>query len=106
MMCENAGKDFDPILLKAFINMIGVYPVGTLVKLNTGEIGLVKENPQGSKGTYALVILLTPQEKGGHSAGKTIEVSTRQTAGDKDIRCIVATYNPALFGIQPAEYIL
>lgn len=38
-MNGSAGKDFDPILLKAFINMIGIYPVGTLVELNTGEIG-------------------------------------------------------------------
>ena len=106
MMLENSGKDFDPILLKAFINMLGVYPVGTLVKLNTGEIGLVKENSQERGRTLPLVVLLTPQDNGGYLAGKTIDLSECERSGDKEIRRIVQTYSPALFGIQPAEFIL
>ena len=62
MMSESAGKDFDPILLKAFINMLGVYPVGTLVELNTGEIGLVSENPEQSDGVHPLVTILIPAD--------------------------------------------
>jgi HD-GYP domain-containing protein (c-di-GMP phosphodiesterase class II) len=27
-MLKGSGKDFDPILLKVFINILGVYPVG------------------------------------------------------------------------------
>src|SRR4030066_2264865 len=30
-MLEHAGKDFDPVLVKVFINMVGVIPLGTLV---------------------------------------------------------------------------
>jgi HD-GYP domain-containing protein (c-di-GMP phosphodiesterase class II) len=106
MMVKKSGKDFDPILLKAFINMLGAYPVGTLVKLNTGEIGLIKENLQGRSGVHPLVVLLTPQDNGGYSAGKTIDFSEREGSGDKEMQRIVETYNPALFGIQPAEFIL
>jgi hypothetical protein len=106
MMVKKAGKDFDPILLKAFVNMLGAYPVGTLVKLNTGEIGLIKENFQKRNGVHPLVVLLTPQDNGGYSAGKTIDFSEREGSGDKEMRCIVETYNPALFGIQPSEFIL
>jgi len=106
MMVENSGKDFDPILLKAFINMLGVYPVGTLVKLNTGEIGLVKENSHERGSVHSLVILLTPQDNGGYSAGETIDLSESEGAGDKEIRRIVETFSPAIFGIQPAEFIL
>ena len=40
-MLEGAGKDFDPILIKIFINMLGVYPVGTLLRLDTGKLALV-----------------------------------------------------------------
>jgi len=35
LMLERAGKDFDPALVKVFINMIGIFPLGTLVLLNT-----------------------------------------------------------------------
>lgn len=41
LMLEGAGKEFDPILIKVFVNILGVYPVGTLLKLDTGELALV-----------------------------------------------------------------
>ena len=106
MMSESAGKDFDPILLKAFINMLGVYPVGTLVKLNTGEIGLVKENPEQADGAHPLIVVLIPQDNGRYSLGETIDLSQRETPDETYVRHIVETYNPGLFGVQPAEYIL
>jgi len=34
-------KAFDPVLLKALIESISLYPVGTFIQLNTGEIGQV-----------------------------------------------------------------
>jgi putative nucleotidyltransferase with HDIG domain len=36
-----AGKHFDPTTLKSFIQMLGIYPIGSLVRLNSGEIALV-----------------------------------------------------------------
>jgi HD-GYP domain-containing protein (c-di-GMP phosphodiesterase class II) len=46
-MVNRAGKAFDPILLKVFINAIGIYPVGTVVALSSNQIGIVtKSNPQ------------------------------------------------------------
>src|SRR4030042_61143 len=40
LMLEHAGKDFDPALVKVFINMIGIFPLGTLVLLNTNALGM------------------------------------------------------------------
>lgn len=36
-------KEFDPIMLKALIESISLYPVGTYIQLNTGEVGLVTQ---------------------------------------------------------------
>ncbi|MDH4227869.1 MAG: HD-GYP domain-containing protein [Deltaproteobacteria bacterium] len=36
-----SGKHFDPATILAFENMIGMYPVGTLVRLSTNEVGIV-----------------------------------------------------------------
>jgi putative nucleotidyltransferase with HDIG domain len=36
-----SGKHFDPETVKAFENMIGLYPVGTMVRLSTNEVGIV-----------------------------------------------------------------
>ena len=35
------SQSFDPTLLKIFINWLGVYPLGSLVELNTGEVAQV-----------------------------------------------------------------
>ena len=35
------GKQFDESLVKHFIDMIGVFPVGSIVELSTGEVGIV-----------------------------------------------------------------
>ncbi|RKX69952.1 hypothetical protein DRP53_06595 [candidate division WOR-3 bacterium] len=32
---------FDPLLLKLFIRTVGIYPIGTIVRLTSGEIGMV-----------------------------------------------------------------
>ncbi|MGB9438952.1 MAG: HD-GYP domain-containing protein [Desulfobacterales bacterium] len=106
MMSESAGKDFDPILLKAFINMLGVYPVGTLVELNTGEIGLVSENPEQSDGMHPLVTILLPADGQGYTRGETVDLAERETSDGRYKRNILKTYNPALFGVQPSEFII
>jgi hypothetical protein len=38
-------KDFDPLLLRVFVNALGVYPVGSLVELTTGETAIVDGPP-------------------------------------------------------------
>ena len=40
-MLENPKRGYDGILVKAFINLIGVYPVGTMVILDTYELAIV-----------------------------------------------------------------
>jgi HD-GYP domain-containing protein (c-di-GMP phosphodiesterase class II) len=46
-MANRVEKAFDPLLLKIFINTMGIYPVGTVVALSSHEIGIVsKNNPE------------------------------------------------------------
>ncbi len=41
MIYSQSGKKFDPLLTKAFVKIMGLYPVGSVVKLNSGEFGVV-----------------------------------------------------------------
>jgi HD-GYP domain-containing protein (c-di-GMP phosphodiesterase class II) len=41
LLVDRSGKDFDPTLVKLFVNVIGFYPIGTLVSLENGEMGIV-----------------------------------------------------------------
>jgi len=38
---RNDGKQFDQHLVRRFVQLIGIYPTGTLVRLNTGEAAVV-----------------------------------------------------------------
>ena len=47
VLMEMRNRQFDSELVVHFIEWLGIFPVGTLVQLHTGEIGLVVEkNPQ------------------------------------------------------------
>jgi putative nucleotidyltransferase with HDIG domain len=46
MLHEQSGTAFEPTLLRRFISLMGIFPVGTLVRLVGGEVGVVtEENP-------------------------------------------------------------
>ncbi len=43
---KGRGSQFQPALVEQFIQCVGVYPVGSAVQLNTGEVGIViAQNP-------------------------------------------------------------
>lgn len=46
-MIENSGRMFDPDLLRVFVGLVGLYPVGSMVRLESGELALVTEPPAG-----------------------------------------------------------
>ncbi|PHV12751.1 HD-GYP domain-containing protein [Chitinimonas sp. BJB300] len=45
---EWSTHHFDPTLVKAFMRCVGIYPVGTLVLLESGRMGLVTEHNEDS----------------------------------------------------------
>lgn len=46
---ESSGKHYDGELVEAFIRMVGVYPPGSVVQLNSGEIAVVLSTRPDSK---------------------------------------------------------
>ena len=41
LLLEGSGTEFDPLVVKAFVNLMGLYPVGCMVMLDSGEIATV-----------------------------------------------------------------
>ena len=54
-MAEWSNGHFEPVIFQAFVKSIGIYPIGSLVLLSCGRLGVVTE--QGGKS------LLTPHVK-------------------------------------------
>src|SRR5437870_3499038 len=47
ILAEKDSPAFNQLLLKRFINLIGLFPIGTIVRLNTSEVGVVTaEHPE------------------------------------------------------------
>ena len=44
IVLTQSGTAFHPLVVKHFVNLVGLYPVGTFVKLRTGEVALVQYN--------------------------------------------------------------
>ena len=42
-LMDRSGTEFDPLVVKAFVNLMGLYPVGCVVRLDTGEVATVVE---------------------------------------------------------------
>ena len=105
-MLSNSGKHFDPVLLKVFVNMLGVYPIGTMLRLDTDEMGLAMYSSQKKDQTRPKVQLLKPSENKQYTKGKIIDLAERDPRTGDYKRNIIKTQHPSTLGIQPANYIL
>jgi len=102
---KGSGQDFDPILTKVFINMLGVYPVGTLLKLDSGDLALVVSASKKKGEKRPLVCLMEQDQDGNYQKGNTCDLAERDSSTGSYVREIVETYHPATFGIQPVQHI-
>jgi HD-GYP domain-containing protein (c-di-GMP phosphodiesterase class II) len=103
-MLDHAGKDFDPVIIKVFINMLGVYPVGTLLRLDTDELALVVSSPSRNISKRPLVCVLKKESEGSYKKREIINLDERDTETGNYVREIIETYHPATFGIQPLQH--
>jgi hypothetical protein len=92
--------------LKNFIFMIGIYPIGSVVELDSGEIGLVMDYPDESEKTLPLIVLLVDDGKGNLTGGEMLNLAVQGMDGSLPIRTIVKSIPSSVLGIQPAKFFL
>ena len=49
---------FNPVLMEQFVQCVGLYPVGSLVELNTGEVGVVLQQNRVQRSRPRVVVML------------------------------------------------
>ncbi|MDA8233625.1 MAG: HD-GYP domain-containing protein [Clostridia bacterium] len=42
-LIDSSGTQFDPKIVRAFLKYVAIYPVGSIIYLNTGEVGVVMD---------------------------------------------------------------
>ncbi len=102
-MWREGAKSFDMILLKSFIQMMGVFPIGSVVELNDGKFATVLDYPDGPMAP-PLVMLLEESEEGSLFGSKIIKlISIRNDSSPLGIKGAVM---PSQIGVSVAEMFL
>lgn len=105
LLLKESGKRLDPHLLKIFIQMIGVYPVGCLVMLSSNELGLVYENNSSPDFIDRPKVLIITDSSGMKVKGSIVDLMEKDKEGNF-IRGITKTLDPNKYGINLSEYLL
>jgi HD-GYP domain-containing protein (c-di-GMP phosphodiesterase class II) len=102
---DNASRGFDPAVVKAFISMTGIYPVGSVVLLDTYELAVVvAAHPTLVHQPMVRVIfngLGVPIEP-----APLADLSEIDPATGKPRRSILKTVDADRYGIHACEYIV
>lgn len=99
-MLYQMNVKFDEFLLKIFIDIVGIYPVGSLVLLTTDEIALVLANNDVNKARPYIKII------GDKNGIKETPVWTDLMAEDNLHRNIVRRIEPERYGLDIKDFIL
>jgi len=104
-MWENPKRGYDLILVKALINLIGIYPVGTCVILDTLEVAIVyAPNPDATLLNRPLVRIAIDVNGGAVPAPGTLVNLADQDGPGHFVRSIVKVTNPTRYGLTVGNY--
>jgi len=105
-MLERSGKDFDPALVKVFINMIGIFPLGTLVLLDTNELGIVIQIQEESELIDRPKVNLIYYSEGEYRKGNVVDLREMDETSGQFKRSIVKTLDPNEYNLNVAEFLI
>ncbi|MBI3812495.1 MAG: HD-GYP domain-containing protein [Nitrospirae bacterium] len=74
-MFNKSGRAFDPVLMKIFINSIGIFPIGTLVLLNTQEMGVVVQTSSNLERMDRPKVKIIADPSGNEIDGDVVDLS-------------------------------
>jgi len=105
IMLKDKGGQFDPNLLKIFIGLVGIYPIGSLVLLDSREMGIVlKSNPDPQWMDRPTIMVVSRDGKG--DPKKTL-IDLAETDRDGHFKwSIVKTLDPDRYYIDITKYFI
>jgi hypothetical protein len=86
--------------------MIGIYPVGSFLIMDTKEVGLAVETPENAEAARPIVCLLVRTKKDRLRKGQYVNLSDRDPQTGAFYRNILRCCHPQEFGIQPANFLV
>lgn len=104
-MRDNPKRGFDPLLVKAFISMTGIYPVGSVVILDSFEMGVViAPNPRAELLHQPIVRVLYDSMGMPLDPPVTVDLGETDPATGRPLRAVIKTTDPELYGINVGDH--
>jgi HD-GYP domain-containing protein (c-di-GMP phosphodiesterase class II) len=97
LLQAGAGRAFDPRVVRTFVRMVGIFPIGSLVQLATGEVAMVVRNHDQllARPTVRLVL------DAGANAAEPEEVDLAEVDSDGEFRhTVVRSVDPNEIGVD------
>ena len=105
-MRDNPRRGLDQVLVKAFINLLGIYPVGTVVVLDTFELAIVSAaNPNPESLSRPIIKIISDAQGNRISPPLQVDLAVPE-AGGQYARTIIKTADPERYGIIPGDYLI
>jgi HD-GYP domain-containing protein (c-di-GMP phosphodiesterase class II) len=103
-MWENPRRGYDAVLVKALINLMGIYPVGTCVILDTYDVAIVHAaNGDVTQIHRPVVRILIRADGSRENPGPLVNLAETDEAGNYR-RTIIKVTDPAKWGIEPGDH--
>ena len=98
-------RDFQEELVELFIQCLGVYPTGSLVQLNTGQVGVVIQQSR-VRHLRPKVMLVLDENKVAYRRAPVLDLMD-DTETDDGVPVLIAhALEPGAYGIRPEDYYL
>ena len=99
---RNDGSQFDQHLVRRFSQLMGIYPPGNLVKLDSGELGVVLKvyAPDPYRPKVRVIIAADSQK-----LVRPYDVNLWEAADRPGPKTVVSPMDPATVGIDPLTYL-
>jgi HD-GYP domain-containing protein (c-di-GMP phosphodiesterase class II) len=105
-MQKQAGVLYQKELVEQFIQAIGVFPVGAIVELNTGEVGVVV-GQDANKRLKPKVVLILEADKKPRNQLVIVDLAAQDRSGTETLSWWITRELPKnVYGIDPAKYFL
>jgi len=105
-MRDNPRRGMDPVVVKAFVALLGIYPVGTFVVLDTFELAIVHAaNPLQEMVSRPLVRVVSDALGNVQHPGTIVDLAERDESGNFR-RTIIKTGDPERYGIRVGDFFL
>lgn len=97
--------DFQAELVEQFIQLVGVYPVGTLIELSDARVGIVVAHHRELR-LRPKIMLILDKNKNPYSNFDVIDMHSIEIGEDGNPLNIAKSIDPGTYGIDPREFYL